>query len=106
MNSWISIDRMGFDFNFFLCLNCGKRTCACFNLGDYMREKGVSVLGQAAWNGPTELDGNKKRKKGRWLGRSEELAQDGVENFKSLSIFPNLIQNQNEFERILLRCKT
>jgi hypothetical protein len=63
MNSWISIDRMGFDFNFFLCLNCGKRTCACFNLGDYMREKGVSVLGQAAWNGPTELDGNKKRKK-------------------------------------------
>jgi hypothetical protein len=48
----------------------------------------------------------RKEKKGRWLGRSEELAQDGVENFKSLSIFPNLIQNQNEFERILLRCKT
>jgi hypothetical protein len=25
------------------------------------------------------------------------LAQDGVENFNSLSIFPDLIQNQNEF---------
>jgi hypothetical protein len=62
MNSWISIDRMGFDFDFFLCLNWGKRTRACFNLGDYMREKGVSVLGQAAWNG------NKKRKKGKMVG--------------------------------------
>jgi hypothetical protein len=41
--------------------------------------------------------GNKKRK-GKRVGPLGRLAQDGFENFKSFSIFPDLIQNKNKFK--------